>query len=449
MYLSLARKYRPQTFADLVGQETTAQVLANAILLGRAPNGVIFSGVRGIGKTTIARLYAKALNCPNRSENADPCGQCASCQAIANDTHEDVFEIDGASHNGVDEVRSLQETITYAPQRSRYKVYIIDEVHMLSTSAFNALLKTLEEPPEHVVFVMATTELEKVPDTVIGRCQTFHLRKISLADMERRIRSVLEAEKIDYDPPAVGHVCDQGQGSMRDALTFLEQAVALGRGKLSLDAIQEGFGCLKESTIVELLKALIQRQARRCMELIGEVDDAGLEMDELTTALAQMARNGFVVGELGRSDDPNVRLLDLEESTFDALHALAKECQPLDFNRLFRTLVQCRKDQDGSGMDRFILENYCFEWCFDPGLPSLEELQELLSTGSAPSNASSQPAAPPLSSHRSASGSGGREESPKPAEKKPRSSLTKAFAASLREQAGESQKLTEKKKPRL
>ena len=185
-YIPLARKYRPATFSELAGQDATATALANAIRLGREPHAVIFSGVRGIGKTTSARLYAKALNC-DTALSPEPCNHCESCLAITAGNHEDVMEIDGASNTSVDDVRALRETVSYVPQRSRFKVYIIDEVHMLSQSAFNALLKTLEEPPAHVVFIFATTELQKIPQTIMSRCQLFHLQRMGLNTIRERI----------------------------------------------------------------------------------------------------------------------------------------------------------------------------------------------------------------------------------------------------------------------
>lgn len=374
-YLSLARKYRPKSFEDLVGQETTAQALANAISMSRIPASVIFSGIRGIGKTTTARLYAKALNC-DKGTSPYPCGDCASCRAISGGIHEDVCEIDGASNNGVDEVRSLQETIMYAPQRSPYKVYIIDEVHMLSASAFNALLKTLEEPPDHVVFIFATTELHKIPDTVVGRCQTFHLKKLSLIDTIKRLRCILDQENIPYDEQALSVVASEGQGSMRDALTFLDQAIVLGGGKLSLSTLNKLLRSASSQSYLKLLDALVERDANSCMQLISLLDEQGIDFSKVAEELARMARNGFVLHGL-ETRQSSQAFLSLAQTEVDALQEIVKKAKPFDLNRIFRSFVQCRKDLDGSEQDRFVFENYCFEWCFDPGLPTVDELKRL------------------------------------------------------------------------
>jgi len=373
-YQPLARKYRPSKFADLVGQENVAKALANAIRLGREPHGVIFSGVRGIGKTTTARLYAKALNC-QEAVDSEPCGACDSCLAIAKGIHEDVIEIDGASNNGVDEIRTLRETVAYAPQRSRFKVYIIDEVHMLSSSAFNALLKTLEEPPAHVVFIMATTEMHKVPATILSRCLTFYLQKMTPRTIFERVAWILDQEKIDYDEKALWLVAREGQGSMRDALTFLDQAIALCDGKVTFEGLKDLVTGSSIAPFVELLDCALKRDGKSVLGRIADLDGIGIQTKTIVGELANLSRHGLIVRTLG-IESSEIQSLGFDAGELSRLHEVSISARDFDLNRIFRTLVKCLEDLDGSSMDRFIAENYLLEWCFDPGLPSTDELRK-------------------------------------------------------------------------
>lgn len=371
-YQSLATKYRPKTFDDLVGQEGVATALVNAIRLNREPHGVIFSGVRGIGKTTTARLYAKALNC-DQGSTPEPCGECVSCVAIEEGRHEDVLEIDGASNTGVDDVRALRETVDYVSQRSKFKVYIIDEVHMLSQSAFNALLKTLEEPPDHVVFVFATTELQKVPETILSRCQTFYLQRFSLAAIVKRLKVILDTEKVPYEDKALTLVAKEGRGSMRDSLTFLDQAIALGGGEVKVAALEGVASQLSATEYLRLLEALVLKDGAKVLGQISSIDQDGREFVEVAEELAVLVRHAFVVRDIGvKAID--ISLLGLDENELTMISELAAKAAPLDLNRIFRTINACRKDLDGSDLDRYIFENYLLEWCLDPGLLRIEDI---------------------------------------------------------------------------
>lgn len=371
-YQPLATKYRPARFEDLVGQDSVAKALANAIKLGREPHGVIFAGVRGIGKTTTARLYAKALNC-DQGPTSTPCNTCASCLAIAKGSHEDVMEIDGASNTGVGDVRALQETVDYAPQRSKYKIYIVDEVHMLSTAAFNALLKTLEEPPAHVVFVFATTELVKVPQTIVSRCQTFYLQKLTLATIRDRLLKILAAENVAFEDQAVTIVAKEGHGSMRDALTALDQAIAIGEGRVTVEALSAIVSNLSSTPFLDLIDALVARDAKVAMQVVDSWDQDGAEFQDVVERLATLVRHAFVIRDLGK-EALDVGLLGLDDEEVSRLALAAKAAELFDLNRLFRTLVKCHGELTSAAIDRFIFENYLFEWCFDPGLPQLESL---------------------------------------------------------------------------
>jgi len=365
-YMPLARKYRPKTFAELCGQGATATALANAIKLGREPHAVIFSGVRGVGKTTSARLYAKALNCSN-PKLSEPCNACDSCEAISNGIHEDVMEIDGASNTSVDDVRALRETVSYVPQRSRFKVYIIDEVHMLSQSAFNALLKTLEEPPAHVVFVFATTELQKIPQTIMSRCQVYHLQKLSLNAIRERILQILKEEVIDFEEKAVLAIAREGHGSMRDALTLLDHVIAVGGGKVSVSALERVISYVSSTQFINLLDALVSRNPSTVIESLDQFEDSGVTMTDVAEKTATMARHSFIVRDVG-TESVDFKSLGMDDDEVRHLNEIALRAGPADLNRIFRTLAKARLDLDGSEMDRYILENYALEWCLDPGI---------------------------------------------------------------------------------
>lgn len=366
-YQPLARKYRPQRFAELIGQDATATALANSIKLNRPIASLIFTGVRGVGKTTSARLYAKALNC-EQGPTAEPCGVCEGCLAIAQGNHPDVIEVDGASHNGVDEVRLLQETLEYVPQRAQYKVYIIDEVHMLSQSAFNALLKTLEEPPKHVVFIFATTEIQRVPRTIISRCQVYHLNKFSLAYIVERLQFILDQEKIPYEEAGLKLIAREGKGSMRDALTLLDQVIVRGNGEIGKQSVMDILRLASGTEWITLLEALLRKDPNQVLTLLDGYDGKGLSYIQVIEGLATYARAAFILRE-AKSQATVSQLLDMESGEMDALGQLAKQAPVFELNRLFRTAVKCRSDLDGGELDRFIVENYCFEWCLDPGLP--------------------------------------------------------------------------------
>ena len=371
-YQSIATKYRPRTFQDMVGQDSVTIALGNAIKLGREPHGVVFSGVRGVGKTTTARLYAKALNCQNGPTD-QPCNNCDSCLLINEGRHEDVLEIDGASNTGVDDIRQLQETINYSPQRSAFKVYIIDEVHMLSQSAFNALLKTLEEPPSHVVFVFATTEIHKVPDTIQSRCQVYHLQKLNVPTIADRIKTILDVEKIAFEEKAIYIVAREGHGSMRDALTFLDQAITMGEGRITVESLHELTKNVSSLPYIEFLDALVSKNAKEVVLKLQDWENQGIQFYEGLEEVLKFCRHCFVVRDLGE-DALDIAYLGLDSAELEMLKELSSKSNDFDLNRVFRTIDKCRRELDGSGVDRYIVENFAFEWCFDPGLPKVEDL---------------------------------------------------------------------------
>jgi DNA polymerase III subunit gamma/tau len=281
-YRVLARKYRPATFAELIGQEAMVRTLTNAIATGRIAHAFILTGVRGVGKTTTARILARALNCigPDGTggPTISPCGVCDPCRAIAEDRHVDVMEMDAASRTGVDDIRELTDGVRYKPVSARYKIYIIDEVHMLSKQAFNALLKTLEEPPPDVIFIFATTEIQKVPVTVLSRCQRFSLRRVPVDLLETHYAGILEAEKITAEPAAVGLVARAADGSVRDGLSILDQAIALaGGGAITEGAVRDMLGIADKGLVFDLLEQVMRGDAAAALGGLAALYDGGAD----------------------------------------------------------------------------------------------------------------------------------------------------------------------------
>ncbi|MBV8577758.1 MAG: DNA polymerase III subunit gamma/tau [Acetobacteraceae bacterium] len=280
-YRVLARKYRPSTFAELIGQEAMVRTLSNAIATGRIAHAFILTGVRGVGKTTTARILARALNCvgPDGSggSTAEPCGQCAQCLAIADDRHVDVMEMDAASRTGVDDIRELTEGVRYRPVSGRYKVYIIDEVHMLSKNAFNALLKTLEEPPPDVKFVFATTEINKVPVTVLSRCQRFSLRRVPAEQLIPHYRRIAATEGVEIEPAALALIARAADGSVRDGLSLLDQAIALSGGRVAEAAVRDMLGIADRGLVFDLLESVLRGDARVALGQMGHLYQGGAD----------------------------------------------------------------------------------------------------------------------------------------------------------------------------
>src|SRR5579862_1931751 len=254
-YTALARTWRPKTFAELVGQEHVRRALMNALSSGRVHHAFLFAGTRGVGKTTIARIFAKCLNC-ERGVSATPCGECASCREIDAGRSVDLIEVDAASRTRVDDTRELLDNVQYAPTRSRYKIYLIDEVHMLSTHSFNALLKTLEEPPPHVKFLLATTDPQKLPVTVLSRCLQFNLKRLPVSLIAEQLRGILEAEKVEFEPAAVRLIAQAADGSVRDALSLLDQLIAFGGGRAGETEARAMLGTIARDHVVRLVEAL-------------------------------------------------------------------------------------------------------------------------------------------------------------------------------------------------
>jgi DNA polymerase-3 subunit gamma/tau len=293
-YTVLARRYRPQQFAALVGQEPIAQALSNALTSNRVAHAYLFTGARGVGKTSTARILAKALNCV-RGPTATPCDACEICQSIAAGEDVDVLEIDGASNRGIDEVREIRQNVQYRPSRSRYKIYIIDEVHMLTPQAFNALLKTLEEPPEHIKFIFATTEVQKIPITILSRCQRFDFPGIGTARIVERLRGVVQSEGIQTDDEALELVARRAGGSMRDAQSLLDQLLAFGGERLGSEQVHKLLGTAQDDRVLALASAILEHEPKQALALCGQAIDDGLQLGELLDQLIEYWRDLMVV----------------------------------------------------------------------------------------------------------------------------------------------------------
>ena len=295
MYQALYRKYRSQTFSQLVGQDVVAKTLKQAVEQEKISHAYLFSGPRGTGKTSVAKIFAKAMNCPNQVDG-EPCNNCYICQAVTDGSLEDVIEMDAASNNGVDEIREIRDKSTYAPSLARYKVYIIDEVHMLSTGAFNALLKTLEEPTQNVVFILATTELHKIPATILSRVQRFEFKSIKTKDIKEHIHYILDKENISSEPEAVEIIARRAEGGMRDALSILDQALSLTQGNCLTTAISEEItGTISLRALDNYVVALSQQDISKALECLNFLFENGKSMTRFVTDLLQYLRDLLIV----------------------------------------------------------------------------------------------------------------------------------------------------------
>jgi DNA polymerase III subunit gamma/tau len=331
-YRVLARKYRPQTFSQLIGQDAMVRTLANAIARGRIAHAFLLTGVRGVGKTSTARLIAKALNCigpdGQGGPTIDPCNVCEPCRAISEGRHIDVIEMDAASHTGIDDVREIIDAVRYASVSARYKIYIIDEVHMLSKSAFNALLKTLEEPPEHVKFLFATTEVNKVPVTVLSRCQRFDLRRIPAEKLAAHFANVSEAEGVEVDTEALGMIARAAEGSARDGLSILDQAIAHGGGTVSAEQVRDMLGLADRGRVRRLLELVLSGDATAALDELDQAHDLGIDPTQLLRGLmenlhaATRAKAGATADALQSAEERESAAKMAQQLSWGTIHRL-------------------------------------------------------------------------------------------------------------------------------
>ena len=337
-YQVLARKWRPRKFAELVGQEHVVRALTNALDSGRMHHAYLFTGTRGVGKTTIARIFAKSLNC-ERGESADPCGECAVCTAVDAGRFVDLLEIDAASNTGVDDVREVIENAQYAPSRGRFKVYLVDEVHMLSKPAFNALLKTLEEPPPHVKFLLATTDPQKLPVTVLSRCLKFNLKRLLPEQIAGQMRHILAAENLDYEDAAIGELARGADGSMRDGLSLLDQAIAYGGGTLRADDVRAMLGSVARGQVLGLLEALAAGDGSALLQECGRIasfsPDFGGVLDDLASMLHRLQLVQLV---------PGYKPPEADGDDGDVLVSLAQRLGAEDVQLYYQIAIGGRRD---------------------------------------------------------------------------------------------------------
>jgi len=353
-YRVSARKYRPSTFDDVIGQPHVVQTLVNAITAKRIAHAFLFSGTRGVGKTTVARLLAKALNC-ERGPTSTPCGTCANCSEIAQGTSVDVVEIDGASNTGVDDVRELRENVKFAPFRGQYRVYIIDEVHMLSNSAFNALLKTLEEPPAHVVFIFATTEIHKIPPTILSRCQHYSFRRISRAEIIQRLRHVASREGISVEDRGLASLARASEGSMRDALSLLDQAVAFAGKTVRQSDLEILLGSVPQEHIRAMISAILARDSAASVRIIAQLLDQGHDLRVYCGDLVEHIRN-LLVAVAVPSPQELEGLIELSKDDVRQIEADARGFTAEQLQELFRMFSQAEDALRLSAHPRFVLE---------------------------------------------------------------------------------------------
>ncbi len=349
-----ARKYRPTTFEEVMGQPHVVQTLTNAIARQRVAHAYVFSGMRGVGKTTVARILAKSLNC-EKGPTSQPCGACPSCVEITRGSSVDVIEIDGASNTGVDDVRELRENVKFAPFHGSYRVYIIDEVHMLSNSAFNALLKILEEPPSHAVFIFATTEVHKIPATILSRCQHFTFRRISRLEIISQLRHVATQAGVAVEDRSLSVLARASEGSMRDALSLLDQAVSFGGETLQHGDLEALIGSVPDELVRQMIEAILAHQAAQAMTLIGEVIDQGFDARVYCREILERFRN-LLVACVIPSAQQAINLLELGEEEGRQIIEQAKPCSEPYLQALFAIFSRTEDSLRGSSHPRFLIE---------------------------------------------------------------------------------------------
>lgn len=372
-YLVLARKWRPQTFEGVIGQRHITQTLQNAISQKRVAHAFLFTGARGVGKTSTARILAKALNCES-GPHINPCNHCNTCEEITNGASMDVIEIDGASNRGIDEIRELRENVRYTPAKSRYKIYIIDEVHMLTREAFNALLKTLEEPPPHIIFIFATTEPHKIPATILSRCQRYDFKRIPLREIIESLKRIIEEEKIQINQRGLLSVAQESEGSMRDAQSLLDQVISYAGENIRDEDIAEVLGLIDRKVLNDTIEAIARKDIERCMEIVEYVYHFGYDLQHFCRELLQYLRNLILIKV---SQHPE-GLMELPEEELEIHKKQAEKFQFDQLNHLFSLLLKGEQEIAQSTFPRTMLEMTLIRMAtLQPILPIDEMIKKL------------------------------------------------------------------------
>jgi DNA polymerase-3 subunit gamma/tau len=384
-YQVFARKTRPRNFSEVVGQSHVLQALANGLDANRVHHAFLFTGTRGVGKTTIARIFSKALNC-EKGVSANPCGECAHCVDIDAGRFVDLIEIDAASRTGVDDIRELIENVQYAPTRGRHKVYLIDEVHMLSNSAFNALLKTLEEPPEHVKFLLATTDPQKIPVTVLSRCLQFNLRRLSASEIKAHLAAVLDADGVSYESPALSLIARAADGSVRDSLSLLDQALNFGAGKLAEAETRAMLGTVDESRVVELLSTIISGDAPATFAQIENLQSFGFDWKASLSELASLCQRAAVCQQAPQA-------LPEDTPALEAVKQFAAQLSAADIQLYYQIAVAGLRDMDlapepRAGFEMVMLRMLAFQPAQTANAPAPAAMVEKKTPQPGPANVS-------------------------------------------------------------
>lgn len=359
-YTALYRKFRPNVFAGVVGQDHIVKTLKNQMKTGRVSHAYLFCGTRGTGKTSTAKIFARAINCLHPTEDGEPCNECKVCQDILAGRSVNVMEIDAASNNSVDNIREIREEVKYPPTEGTFKVYIIDEVHMLSNSAFNALLKTLEEPPAHVIFILATTDPQKVPATILSRCQRFDFRRITADDIAHTLMKYLNEEGLAATEDALRYVAQLADGSLRDSLSILDQCLAFYSGEeVTLEKVQDVVGAVDKTVFFDMTEALKQKDAAKAMELVEEMLLAGRDVKQFVTELLVHLRNLLVTCTV----PDNARILDLSAENAARLQQQAKGLSPAELTYWIGRFSGLQNDMKYASNERILLEVEILRLC--------------------------------------------------------------------------------------